>query len=230
MATLKNKQSQIPHGYRFILNELNWKSQPYASFDTIVNQAQAVIRANPEIAKKKGWPSERHRVADWVEQYNVKLCQQNGWKDYIIETAEDSPPKWVPPAQAVRLSGRLAAGAKSLLDWLGDGAEPVPGMLSEYRAAVCVKCPLNEKGELDTFFIRSVSEIIRKQIGFAKSLNLSTIHDDKLGVCAACSCPLKLKVHVPLQHILDRIPGESYKALHEQCWIRKENDVLSASK
>jgi len=44
----------------------------------------------------------------------------------------------------------------------------------------------------------------------------------RLGVCAACWCPLRLKVHIPLKHIMDYTDEETLDNLHPECWMLKE--------
>lgn len=228
MATLKSRQSQIPNGFRYVIPELKWSAPPYSSFDSIVNAVQATFNANPHLCAKHGWPTDRAEVANLVEQYNVKLCQDMGWTKYIHDVTQPDGGGTRPPFPNPSLlqSGvRVAVGARTLIDWLGDGGKPVPHAQAEARSNICVTCPLNTPGDLTNWFTRGASELIRKQVGAARDLGMSTSSDDKLGVCSACSCPVALKVHVPLAYILKSIPADSKKALDSKCWIRVEEYV-----
>ena len=53
-------------------------------------------------------------------------------------------------------------------------------------------------------------------------LNLRVEGEEKLGICDACWCPLKLKVHMPINHIVDNTEDEVFIDLHKDCWILKE--------
>ena len=218
MPRLKDRQRQIPNGFKFAIPEVNYQSAPFASFDAIVNSVTAIVTANPALTQARGWPASRNDVADWVDQFNAQWCDRNGWHDYINGRGEGEPPKFGPPPGAA-----LVAGGRTLADWIGEGANPVAHELAEARAAVCARCPQNQPGDLANFFTRAASEILRQQIETAKSLELATSLDSKLGVCAACSCPMRLKVHTPLPNILRHLLPESRAALDGKCWILKES-------
>jgi hypothetical protein len=219
MERLTSRQHQIPNGFKFFLPELNWSSPPFISFDSLVNQVVQVVRGNPHIAKQNNWPTEPSAIADWVESYQVAICKQNGWMQYL--QPEIAPPKTTPPLQVSLSAGRLVAGAKTLLDWLGDGMRPVSRDLAEQRAQICSACAYNGKGDLSSWFTRPASELIRKQIGAAKDLNMRTSVDDKLGVCNVCACPIKLKVHVP-RATINKHTAEMIEGLPAHCWMKTE--------
>ena len=83
MSRLKDRQRQIPGGFRFVLPELQYESAAFSSFDVIVNSVTKLVNANPQLAESNGWPLERAQVADWVDSFNAQLCERNGWKDYF---------------------------------------------------------------------------------------------------------------------------------------------------
>ncbi len=224
MSSLKDRQRQIPNGFKFHIPEVGYVSAPFSSFDTIVNSVENVIRSNPAKAQQYGWPTARADIASWIDTYNANYCLMNGWKDYV--TGEDlTPPKHGPPP---RLSA-LAAGAKSLTEWIGEGANPETQPVAEERALVCSKCPLNLPGDMSNFFERGTSEMLREAIAAANHSKMTTVHDKKLGVCSACLCPMRLKVWVPLKHILNHMSSETKAALNPNCWITKANNQEEAS-
>jgi len=218
---LKNRQMQIPGGFKFEIPEIGFRAAPYQSFDTLVNQVLRVTRGNMELSQKKGWPTEKDGVVMWVDQTNAMMCQRSGWKDYIIENRDLDPPKF-PPPPAAHPAAAVVAGAKSLVDWFGAGAQPVEMELAEKRALVCSTCPENRMGDFGNWFSRSVSEVIRLQIGAFRGRNLTTSLNDKLGVCDSCSCPLKLKVFVPMEHIQCHLPPGLWSELPAHCWMLTE--------
>ena len=217
MASLKDRQRQIPNGFRFRIPELGYQSKPFQSFDTIVNDVFQIAKANPALFTSKGWPHTRADVATWVDEFNARYCLEMGYSEYI-NGEEVSPPKHGPPPRAEA----LAAGAKSLGDWIGSGANPVSQEVADSRAATCVKCPLNKEGDLSNFFERGTSEMLRSAIAAAKEVRLVTRFDKQLGVCDACYCPMKLKVWMPLAHINKQMSDETRAALDPKCWVLSE--------
>jgi hypothetical protein len=225
-AIIKNRQLQIPQGFSFEMPELRWRAQPYQSFNVLCGQVLAVIRANPKMAYEKKWPNDLEGVMRWVDSYNAAVCEKNGWNEYIVRTGDYSPGKF-PPPEDVRppAAAALAVGARTLVEWFGDGAHPVDHGLAESRASVCSSCEFNRAGDLSNWFSRAVSDIIRNRLGLFRGLNLNTPHDEKIGVCDLCACPLKLKVHVPMTHIENQMPVDVWEQLPGRCWMKKERGV-----
>lgn len=219
MPRLKDRQRQIPNGLKFALPELGYQSAPFTSFDTIVNQVDNIVRANPGRAQAARWPTSRNEIAEWVDDFNARLCHANGWNDYITGT-EDSPPKFNGPPP-----GRfhaLAVGAQANAEFILSGNKPVNEEAATARAAVCVKCPLNTPGDFSNFFERATAEMLRQSIGAMHELKLQTPHDSQLGVCEACWCPLRLKIWFPLEYISKHLNPETKAALHPSCWVTAE--------
>lgn len=224
MSRLKDRNRQIPNGFIFLQPETQWKPPPFASFQTIVDSLIAHRVANPYLVQKHGWTTDQTSVANEVAAFNARVCEVMGWNDYI-EPGDGGAPSVPFPSPTPSLSGRLsqlAAGGKILVKWIASGAEAVAPELSHSRASVCVQCPLNGKGDWTSFFTQPVSNAIVAALEDRKQMQLSTPLDDQLGVCEACSCPLKLKVHMKIEPILADMPYESFDALAANCWIRAE--------
>ena len=115
----------------------------------------------------------------------------------------------------------LSAGTALLLEWEGENFPTVPPTESATRAAICADCPKNGLGDLTRWFTVFASESIRKRIEGAQKLGLNTPADDKLGICDACLCPLKLKVHVPLENIKRHTTAKARADFDPRCWILK---------
>ena len=90
MARLKDRQRQIPAGFRFSLPEIGYESSPFSSFDSIVNSVVKLTNANTELAVKHGWPIDRMKVADWVDSYNAAYCEAMGYKEFYVEGGDDA--------------------------------------------------------------------------------------------------------------------------------------------
>jgi hypothetical protein len=86
MARLKDRQRQIPNGYRFQITELNFVSTPFSSFTTVVNSVYNLAKANEALFIAKGWPTEYKEIEDWVDDLNAAICEANGWHDYFVKS------------------------------------------------------------------------------------------------------------------------------------------------
>lgn len=82
---------------------------------------------------------------------------------------------------------------------------------------------MNGEGGLEAYFTVPASNAIRAQLERKHAMKLETPSDEHLGVCTACDCPLKLKVWMPLDRILAKMPKAAYDALHVNCWIRNRD-------
>lgn len=225
MVRLKDRQRQIPNGFRFRQPETGWESTRFASFDTIVNGLIQHRLANPYHAAKSKWATTYDAVAAEVDYYNARVCVHFGWQDYI--TTDDGgppPPKWVPPSTPSRVNPvkAVAAGAETLLSWLGDGGVPVSQEQADQRAAICIACALNVPKTLADFFTVSAQAFIHTQLEKKNDMKLSAKDEDKLGICSACACPMKLKVWTPISHIKAKLPKEVIPNLDPSCWVTKE--------
>lgn len=223
MARLKNKQLFPPGGYAYFQPETNWTAPQHQSFDATVQAIISHRRGNPH----HKFSTDQSRVEWELEAYTVKRLQgMKGAQSFLLEEAiPGSPPSFPqPPPEGGVVAGakKVAAGVGVLLDWLGDGAEPVEHKLAESRAAVCTDCPKNKPGGLLSFFTEKAAETIRKQLEIRKDLQLSTPSDRKLNVCEVCFCPLHLKVHVPIAHIKKHTSDEVLSKLPSNCWMPKE--------
>lgn len=224
MARLKDRNRQIPNGMTFYQPETKWSPPPYASFWTIVDAVISHRQGNPWLIQKNGWSTDREAVANEVDAFNAGICERMGWIEYFLPGGSaPSPPISLPPLNPLQSLRNVAAGAETLFDWLGEGATPVSNELAASRAAVCADCPQNKAGSLSDWFTERASNAILSQLEKRKELNLSTPSDGRLNICAACDCPLKLKVHVPLVNILKRIQPKAKARLDSRCWILKES-------
>lgn len=214
-----------PSGYTFYQPETGWEAPKHRSFSDTVNAIIVHRRANP----RHGLPTDRENVEAELEVYTVKRLQSiKGAENFLIESALTGPPPSFhqPPSGQkpglVAGAKKVSAGIAILLEWLGDGGEPVPQELAQSRASICASCPSNRVAKITDLFTVQASETIRKQLEIRKELKLSTSSDDKLGVCATCLCPLKLKVFAPITHIEHHTSEEVKSQLPSNCWMLSE--------
>lgn len=233
MPRLLSRQKLIPNGFVFLQPQSGWKAPKNISFNRLVDMLVAHRKGNTYLVKKYGLSTDPKVVADEVDEYNALFCQKMGWLEYIDLAAGGQPSlspfpllnqgRSLPHGQGQ--FAKVAAGGGVIIDWVRSKEDAVPAELSEKRAAICAKCPLNEKGDWTRFFTVPVSNGIRFALQKARGWNLTTSHDEELIVCSACDCPLPLKVHMPIQRIISKIPDDSKEALHPDCWIRKEGGL-----
>jgi len=117
------------------------------------------------------------------------------------------------------------AGKRVLVDWLGGGAVPVPIDIAQRRADVCLDCRHNRNGHS---FLRLTSEIVRsiaEQMQAKTDMKLRVEGESGLHSCEICSCPLPLKIHVPLATILEHTDQETLKEFPPWCFIVTEQQT-----
>lgn len=212
--------------FQFHQPETGWRLQTGLTFEDAVDAIIKHRLANPRFSDK--WSTDWNDVADELDRVTCKRIKYH--KDYCTEG--DTAPKKAPGPSLPKAAGHgegVVAGAKKivvgigvLFDWLGSGAKAVDSALAEIRAQTCARCPLNGNGDLTSLFTVPASRMIQQQIEIKTKMRLATSLDDSLGVCDACLCPLKLKVHTPLEHILERLSEDQKAQLHPDCWMLKE--------
>lgn len=231
MARLKDRLRQIPGGLKFRQPETGWdSSRALPPMPSLRALAQALIqhrKSNPHQLKLNGWSTVLEQVEDELDVYNAKICIDHGWTEFVlVNSGEQFSPKPMPPLNQLNRSlaegvAAVRVGAKIISSWLGEGGNPVARDEAERRAAICATCPKNDRGDWTRYFTQPASDLIRKQLGMAKDLNLMTSKHAELEICSVCACPLKLKVWTPLVHILKHINEATKAELDPRCWITK---------
>lgn len=224
---LKSRDQFPPAGFQFLQPETGWEAPFNQSFDVTVKAIMAHRKANPALAKRSNWALDYNSIANELDAFNDARCRAHGWLHFVSQEASPVP-FWQPhsekqgPAVGAGGRSRIVAGVRTLLDWLGSGGRPVNRELAEKRAEVCSGCPMNGKGDWTRFFTVPASQKIKTQLEIKNELKLETPSDEKLGVCEACLCPLKLKVWTPIKHILKEMDEATTSKLDGRCWIPKE--------
>ena len=231
---LKNRNMQIPGGYKFLQPETGWRPGNFQSFEVIVSGLMNHRRSRPDLVAQNGWATDHDNVANDVERFNVALCQQHGWSDYIEggELGDYLPPKpkALSPGELLQVSAaanrakKIWSGVKTLQDWITSGSAPVVPELSKSRAEICSNCPKNQPGGFESWFTAPAAGAIKRQIEQLAERKLATPSDTKLNICEVCLCPLKLKVHTPIEFIKAQMSEEVLKDLQAVpgCWIPAE--------
>lgn len=238
MPKLKSHQQAPPEGFRFQDRHTKWKNWDSAPNTVWDFSSLCAALQQHRIANLKKFPYLKTDMAGIIEEVDRANAERvsaiRGAESYIIQDGGGVPPKQSalhnnPVVAVVGQLKQVSAGAAVLLDWERSGEPPVPPDLSAMRAFTCTHggperrpCPRNSKGDWTRLFTVPVSQIIQRQMERAREVDLSTPNDAELGVCAACSCPLKLKVHAPLKFVLDHLTEESRALLTPYCWMKNE--------
>lgn len=223
MVRLKSRTQCPVNGFQFIDAAISPTPMQTWDFEQLCREIQDRRTQNPRFKL----PTDINAIRQEVDQQNaLRMLAIKGAESYITaESGGASPNRVAPQNWRTNVVGgvkRVVAGAGILRDWLGAGGVSVSPELSAKRAAVCAVCPQNQAGDFSAIFTQPVAERIRAQLAMKNDMNLTTALDDKLQVCAACSCPLKLKVHTPMAHIKEHLSEEVKAALDKNCWILSE--------
>lgn len=215
------------NGFLFVDAKISPDQLQTWDFQSMVQQVRDRRAANPRF----NLTTDPNAIALEVDHQNaLRMLSIRGADGYITSDGTGGPaPNRLAPRSLRRVAEAAGGGVKRtisgvgvLRDWLGDGAVPVENAQASSRAATCAKCPKNAGGDWTSFFTEPVAALIRSQLSIRDDLNLKTPDDAKLNVCEACGCPLKLKVHVPLNHITAHLGDEVKSKLPAPCWILAE--------
>jgi hypothetical protein len=214
-------------GWKFRQPQFNWENpMALVGFKASVNAIVQVRQKNKALSVKHNLSTDPNAVGAELKKFNAfRLGIPDQPSPSFFQGRRSNPLSEDGAAAGVSKWNqfrRAGNGAATLGDWLGKGGIPVATELATARAAVCIGCPQNKSGDLLSFFTKPVSELIRRQLEERLVLKLATSHDAKLGICFACGCPLKLKVHVPVAEIRAHMQETESGQLDPGCWIPKE--------
>jgi hypothetical protein len=89
----------IPGGVTYYLPITGWRPRQNSSFKGVADALYEHLRANPTVLARLGWPLDKTYIADQVDAYNTKICEANGWSQYITDEAAGGRP--APPFRAI---------------------------------------------------------------------------------------------------------------------------------
>lgn len=230
-----NEHGIPPNGWIFRQPETKWVT-PTPISSTLDQTVQLIIA----MRKKNVAITAKHKLATNKEAVKAEVLRFTRKRLGLPEEATPTPFRVShrypgsagAGAVADRISGgvqnlkRAAEGTSIILEWLGSGANPVEQELSEKRAAICVACPKNVQG---SWFTEAPAELIKravetwKTITGKKEFEFKTTQDGQLKSCDVCKCLLPLKVHAPLEHILNKTKPEIMAEFPKNCWIARKD-------
>jgi len=227
MPRLKSLDRHIPGDFQMLHPEAN-QAEPFkGSFHFVCREEMRFRKANPFLCQKYGWTTDMPAIEKDVHDYNVQRCIAGGWHDFLDDGLAQS--EYVPTQKKI-LRGAVAAvettkaGIGVWMDFIGEGGVPVDAKLAAERAHICSTCTHNKQGGLKNWFIQKVVEETTQLFGILQDLDVKTPHDDKLGVCELCSCPIRGKVQVPISHIRKHLTADVKEKLGavKHCWVINE--------
>jgi hypothetical protein len=116
-----------------------------------------------------------------------------------------------------RTTKQFVTGTKTIATWLKEGRSATQEQ-AESRAKICASCKLNQE-PLDCVTCKA-----QDIVGFVNGVlgGRSTSLDSQLHGCEPCGCSNKVKVHVPLDIIRDKMPEPIRRKLPANCWVLTE--------
>ena len=114
---------------------------------------------------------------------------------------------------------------KILTDWLGDGGLPVPSKQAESRADVCLSCSFHKPDRWWETAKEKIADVIKLHLETKNQMKISVPQEEKLGMCRACGCCVRLKAHVPIEHIQAHTSKEQKAKYPPWCWVLKEMEL-----
>jgi len=108
-----------------------------------------------------------------------------------------------------------------LVEMFGPTAKPVEHFKAEQRGSVCEICPKN-KAPLwwEKLLKDPIAETIRRLLEFKNHMDLRVSMEESLQMCEVCGCCTRLKIHVPISHIVAHMKPEDHYP--DNCWIPAE--------
>lgn len=193
-------------------------SQPVGGWSMVVPHTGARLTdlsmASLKNAVRRHLEINGHRVPEgydaWFEDY---LCRSEG----LLGSVCCEVPKVLPHQVATLEWNHIERFVKTIWQLGRGGATSlVTEQEAEERAAICAACPLNVSFHVPCRGCRGLIKRAAEVIG-ARTTSL----DNKLEVCSACGCELKLKVHIS-NEVLDKAEGRKMPEYAKGCWRLKQ--------
>lgn len=226
MPKLLSRTKWVPHGFQVLHPEAGMKKPFVGGFNECVAWEFNFRKKNPVLAQRLSLPIDRKACEDYVDDYNARRCLAAGftaWVDMGVAAPAEKKTRHGLDTVVGGVVSKARAAVSAYAAMFG-ALGPVDKAQATARATVCVACPHNSTdGGLVRFFTQGAAEEIMGVLGALKDLDLTTPQHDRLGVCNACSCPLKAKVFAPLKGIVDKMPASVWRDLPQTCWLRTES-------
>lgn len=232
----KSRSTIPPGGWAFRQPQTGWPTDE--EFEKMrlgftFDQWTAAIIAHREANPRFNLSTDPSTVAMELEfSTYMRIKGLKGAAHYLVDPkAKVEPPKTIAHSPSVRevvgtaaaSVGKVYAGARTIIDWLGSGGKPVAQTLADARSATCATCPNNKPAHWMEWATGKLAASIKAELEAKNQMRLATPHDGAIHTCSACLCWLPLKVWAPLDVILKYQSEETKTKLHPSCWILSES-------
>lgn len=223
-------QGWPPGGWQFYQAETDWHAPDplQNTFEQQVNNIIKMRAANPRFNLPNEYMAVAMELADYTEkriESHPKYCVA---VPEVVKKTISHVPGW-PRAGVDAAEARVDPAA--LIEWIGEGGQPVSPVLAEQRAETCAGCPENSDSPTCRpdrrlawyeWMTEPIAASLGIYLGLKNKMKLATQQDKVLGKCLACRCELKLKVWTPLRHILANADEAGLGRLDLRCWVLHE--------
>ncbi len=220
-ARLKDRTRFPPGSFQLLIPEIGMAAPVKGSFNEIVTAFDKIVRANPALAEKHEWPTNREAQEAWLDAREAQRLIAHGWLKWV--DLEGDPPQPAGGARRINPGANVAAAVSGLAIYreiFSGNSVPVAHDEAERRAGICVGCPQNNtKLTFKQRFVAATAKGLTELVSVMRDYNLTTSRDKELGTCEACECPLFGKVHVAMPTILKHMKPEQHAKLDARCWI-----------
>lgn len=235
MARMKDRRRFPPGEWQVLIPEAGMRTPFAGGFNDAVDFLLAFTKKNASMTQKLNLPTDRFSAENWVDSYNAQRMIAHGYTSFVefdgspADEAFMAQKKTLLGRRVVGAAGRVRSASAAYWDMFGPHG-PVDPARAEARAAVCVGCPENNQdpGAFGRFTQVAANKIMGL-LGTLRDLQYSTSHDEKLGVCDACDCPMRSKVFARIEVIAEHMPEDVWGKLPKEnptCWILREAGKL----
>lgn len=225
MPKLKSRTLFPPGEHQLLLPEVGMKESLHGSFTEMVDAFAKIVARNPALAQKYHWPTDRTAQENFVDERNAIRLLKQGFPTFVDAAGS---PEYGPGPDVKKnwrgLAAAVVAGSKSWSWMLSGDGYCVQRERALERAQVCLTCPHNDvKGGMVKYFLSVTAKALQAAAGVLRDVRgCQTPHDEKLGVCDVCSCPLPSKIWFPIEIIEKEMPAGVWPNLPDFCWLKKE--------
>ena len=224
---LKSRTKYPPGGWRFREPAMNWILPSGLGFKQAVEAITNKRKQNPRFKL----PTDSVTVEAELDLFTCALLKNDPYycdgpeatsfqKPLPINRHRQGEKGNVAGARNPNFLANTNAGIKLWMDFFGSG-KPESREVAEKRAAICVACPQNVKGNILERFNSVAGKEILAIFNAMNDLDLHTNLDKDLYVCHLCSCPLRSKVFAPLDMVKKHMVKETMESLPDFCWIKQ---------
>ncbi len=113
----------------------------------------------------------------------------------------------------------LTHGAKSIIEWLGDGGSVVDRETANRRAQMCLSCPKHTSGFPVT---EGVAMAIKRHLEAKSAAGLRVDNEKSLHTCSVCGCAMRLKIWQNISMVKKQMTTHDFENFENPCWQRDE--------